>query len=131
MSIKGKLIYEAMDEIYRELGANGGIPMDLIKRLMSRLYDAGKVDSTDDDASRWGMFLMHFGSLRARRVRDVYMPPALPLVPPHDRMPPNLSVNRGSEWRLDCAWIERSGEADTIPKFIDLMCAARRAEEKL
>lgn len=126
MSAKAKLIYEAMDEIYREFGKHG-MPMDLIKELMSKMYDAGKIETPDEDAARWRMFVLHFGDRHARHVRNVHFAPKVRFTP--DPEEPQSFISLGSEWRLDCMWTERTGAADTFPKFIDLMLATRRTKE--
>jgi len=128
MSAKAKLMYEAMDEIYKEFGKRG-IPMDLIKDLLSKMYDAGSIETPDQDAARWRMFVNHFGDMRARQVRNVAFFPKYParFIPEPDAT--EYFVSHGAEWRLDCVWTERTGSADTIPKFIDLMLATHRNEE--
>lgn len=130
MSTKGKLIHESMDQIFREARAGGYPSFDTIRVMLSKMYDAGALETPDDDAARWRMLVLHFGDLRARHVRDVpFFPKRLSLTPFEGNAATSFHCGCGAEWRFDCVWTEGTGSADTIPKFIDLMLAKQRNGE--
>lgn len=125
MSNKGKVMHEAMKRLFERTGRLGVIDYDLIRDLLAEAYDAGTLAAPDIDAARWRMFCKEFGTYAARQIGRFYLPP-LPVRAISFDAADELVVRTGARWRLVCEWAERTGEADTIPKFIDVMLREHR-----
>lgn len=123
MSNKGKVLHEAMKRLYET--SRGIIDYDLMRDLLAEAYDAGTLAAPDIDAARWRMLCKQFGDIAARQTERVYFAPQLlPVITNENEA--HLDVATGARWRLVCEWTESTGEADTIPKFIDVVLRGHR-----
>jgi hypothetical protein len=76
------------------------------------------MQTPDVDAKRWRLFVKRIGEIRARP--DGYRHIFWPLRQVSETPVSNLqTVQEVKVWKIEISWMDLSGGADTIPKFID------------
>ncbi|MEI7296616.1 hypothetical protein WCQ02_31120 [Paraburkholderia tropica] len=124
MTARGKIIDDA---VWKILGSWRHSPDPrAIEEIIAGVFDAGRSETPDLDAARWRVLESEFGGLRAKFSGYRAVNPTLPRTDPFGPTSMSASFYSATEWRLDCAWIDVSGSADTIPKIVTQMLGKKR-----